>query len=301
MPSPNIILAALARRTSRIKLAVLGNAIALRDHPLRVAEEVAMIDAISGGRVISGFVRGIGFEYYAQSLSPAKSMQRFREAHDLIVRAWTTREPFEWVSDNYEFRYVNTWPRCVQQPHPPIWVPGTGSRETMDWVAKRRYTYLSVYAPSAVIKTWFDGFRAGCEAAGYAPEPEQIGMLLPIYVAETDERAHQEARPHLEWLFHKGLRIRQKQYFPAGYLSEGSFRGMLSSGARPFGELTYSDLLELGYAVVGSAATVAEKLDQLRRDLGFGNLCALLQFGDMPHDRTVKNMELFATEVMPAL
>ncbi|MEI9963997.1 MAG: LLM class flavin-dependent oxidoreductase [Caulobacteraceae bacterium] len=300
MPSPNIVLAALARRTSTIGLGVLGNAIAIRDHPLRVAEEVAMLDAISGGRVISGFVRGIGFEYYAQSISPTKSLARFREAHDLIIKAWTTREPFQWVSDNYEFRYVNVWPRTVQQPHPPIWVPGTGSYETMKWVAEHRYNYLSVYAPSRVIKGWFDGFRRAAAECGYTPEPEQIGLSIPIYVAETDAKAHEEGRQHVEWLYRRGLKITQQLYFPAGYMTEKSWRGLVSAGAKQFFELSYEELLEQGYAIVGSPATVREKLKALESYLGFGNLCAVLQIGDMPFDRTIRSMELFASEVMPA-
>jgi alkanesulfonate monooxygenase SsuD/methylene tetrahydromethanopterin reductase-like flavin-dependent oxidoreductase (luciferase family) len=300
MPSPNIIVAALARRTRRIELCVLGNAIAIRDHPLRVAEEIAMLDNITSGRILSGMVRGIGFEYYAQSINPTKSSARFREAHDLIVKAWTTREPFQWVSDNYEFRYVNVWPRPVQQPHPPIWVPGTGSRETMKWVAAHRYHYLSVYAPSRVVKLWFDTFRAAAVECGYTPEPEEIGLLIPIYVGESDKRAREEAQPHLEWLFHKGLRITIELYMPPGYLSEGSMRGMLSSGAKPFHQLSYQELIDQGYAIVGGPATVREKLKQLESYLGFGNLCALLQFGDMPHERAVNNMERFASEIMPA-
>jgi alkanesulfonate monooxygenase SsuD/methylene tetrahydromethanopterin reductase-like flavin-dependent oxidoreductase (luciferase family) len=300
MPSPNIIIAALARRTSRVDLCVLGNAIALRDHPLRVAEEVAMLDNITGGRIISGIVRGIGYEYYAQSINPTKSAARFREAHDLIVKAWTTREPFQWISDNYEFRYVNIWPRPVQQPHPPIWVPGTGSRETMKWVAAHHYNYLSVYAPSRVIKMWFDTFRAAAAECGYTPKPEQIGLLIPIYVGENDSRAHEEARQHLEWLFQKGLRVTLELIYPPGYMSEGSFRGLLSSGAKPYWELTYPELIDQGYAIVGGPASVREKLKHLQSYLGFGNLCSLLQFGDMPHDRAVGNMERFATEVMPA-
>src|SRR5262249_3863696 len=155
MPSPNIVIGALARRTTRIPLCALGNAIAVRDHPLRVAEEIAMLDNITDGRIISGFVRGIGFECFAQSINPTRSMARFREARDLIIKACESGEPFQWTSNNYEFRYVNVWPRPVQDPHPPIWVPGTGSVETMKWVAEHRYNYLSVYAPTRVIKSWF--------------------------------------------------------------------------------------------------------------------------------------------------
>jgi alkanesulfonate monooxygenase SsuD/methylene tetrahydromethanopterin reductase-like flavin-dependent oxidoreductase (luciferase family) len=170
----------------------------------------------------------------------------------------------------------------------------------MQWVAERRYDYLSVYAPSRVIKIWFDMFRAAAAACGYTPPEEKIGLLLPIYVAQSDQRAHDEARPHLEWLFHRGLKITPELYFPPGYLSDGSFRGLLSSGMKPFHLLSYDELLDLGHAIVGSPTTVRDKLKAMKAYLGFGNLCALLQFGDMPHSRAINNMELFASEVMPA-
>jgi alkanesulfonate monooxygenase SsuD/methylene tetrahydromethanopterin reductase-like flavin-dependent oxidoreductase (luciferase family) len=300
MPGPNLIAASLARRTERMKIAIVGNGIPLRDHPLRVAEEVAMIDCISGGRVISGFVRGIGMEYFGMGLDPTRSRDRFLEAHDLIIKAWTEPGPFEWVSHNYEFRYVNPWPRVYQQPHPPIWIPAFGSTETMHWVAEKRYTYLSVYAPTRLIKRWFDQVREATLANGYEAPPEMIGLLLPIYVADTDEIARKEATQYLYWLFHKGLKVKFQHQFPPGYLTAGSMRGLLSAGMKAFGDLDFDDMIEAGHAIVGSPDTVREKLAEMQDHLGFGTLCALLQFGDMPHDKTVHNMELFAREVMPA-
>jgi alkanesulfonate monooxygenase SsuD/methylene tetrahydromethanopterin reductase-like flavin-dependent oxidoreductase (luciferase family) len=244
-------------------------------------------------------VRGIGFECFNQSLNPTKSRDRFLEAHDLIVKAWTTRDVFEWHSPNYHFRYVNVWPRPFQVPHPPIWVPGTGSRETMKWVAERRYTYMSVYAPARVIKRWFDGFRGSAEEVGYEPKPEQIGLLLPIYVAETDDKALTVGRRHIEWLFHRAMKITNEFYFPPGYMSAGSWRGMLTAGLKPFSQIPFDELLSERFVIAGSPTTVAEKLNDLREELGFGNLCALLHIGDMDHEETIHNLELFAGEVMP--
>src|SRR5438270_7554526 len=113
MPAPNIIAATLARRTSNAKIAILGNCIPLRDHPLRVAEEVAMLDVITGGRIISGFVRGLGVEQFTFGLSPFHSRERFFEAHDLIIKAWTEPGPFEWYGKHYKFPHVNVWPRPI--------------------------------------------------------------------------------------------------------------------------------------------------------------------------------------------
>ena len=126
MPSPNLMAAALTRRTSNARIMVLGNAIGIRGNPLRVAEEIAMLDLLSGGRVDSGFVRGIGWEYFAHSINPVKSRARFDEAHDLIVKAWTSPEMFSWYGANYEYRYVNIWPRPVQRPHRRSTYPGLG-------------------------------------------------------------------------------------------------------------------------------------------------------------------------------
>ena len=159
MPSPNLMAAALTRRTSQARIMVLGNAIGIRGNPLRVAEEIAMLDLMSGGRVDSGFVRGIGWEYFAHSINPTKSRSRFDEAHDLIVKAWTSEEMFSWYGANYEYRYVNIWPRPVQSPHPPVYIPGAGSTETMKFCALHRYTYMSVYAPTRIVRRWFDGYR----------------------------------------------------------------------------------------------------------------------------------------------
>ncbi|HEY7968074.1 MAG TPA: LLM class flavin-dependent oxidoreductase [Solirubrobacteraceae bacterium] len=301
MPSPNIMAAALARRTSNARLMVLGNAIGIRGNPLRVAEEIAMLDHLSRGRVVSGFVRGIGWEYFAHSVNPTRSRARFEEAHDLIIKAWTTREPFQWISPNYEFRYVNVWPRPLQQPHPPIYIPGAGSTETMRWVAQRGYSYMSVYAPSTLTKRWFDGYRSASEEAGIDPDPEKIVFSVPLYVAETDEQAHAEARGPVEWLFHKGLKQGFEIIFPPGYMTPGSMRGMLSSGFAGFENMTYEDLLREHIVIAGSPDSVGETIARLRDSLGFGAMNVLMCIGDMPHERVISSMDLFASRVMPAL
>jgi alkanesulfonate monooxygenase SsuD/methylene tetrahydromethanopterin reductase-like flavin-dependent oxidoreductase (luciferase family) len=208
---------------------------------------------------------------------------------------------FQWISPNYEFRYVNIWPRPFQDPHPPIYIPGAGSTETMRFVAEKRYTYMSVYAPTRVVRHWFDGYRQAAESFGYAPEPEKIGLSIPIYVAETDEKAHREGRQHLMWLFHKGLKQGPELMFPPGYLSSSSMRGLLMAGTKPFPQLSYEELLAEGYAVVGSPESVAARLTELHGELGFGQIIGLLALGDISHDETARSMELFAGSVIPEL
>ena len=180
MPAPNIMAAALARRTSRAKIAILGNAICLRNHPLRVAEEVAMLDVITKGRIISGFVRGVGDEYTAFSMDPTTSRDRFYEAHDLIVQAWTEPGPFAFNGRHYQFRYVNPWPRPYQQPHPPIWLPSSGSPETIEFAAERRYPYMQVFSPLKTVKRILGEYKEQAEMFGYEASPDALGVSLPV-------------------------------------------------------------------------------------------------------------------------
>lgn len=241
MPCPDVMAALIVRETKRMKIAIIGNALPLRDHPLRVAEEIAVLDCVSGGRIISGFVRGIGVEYFTFGSDPTRSRERFNEAHDLIIKAWTAEEPFEWISKNYRFRYVNVWPRCIQEPHPPIWVPGFGSPETFDWVAKHRYTFMSVYAPTALQKSWLDGVRAAANRYGYEADPSQLGALFPVHVADTDAEAHAAAEKHIHWLFNKGLKHKLEYLYPPGYMSMGGMKAAMLSGLKPFHEYSYKE------------------------------------------------------------
>ena len=212
MPSPIVTASALARRTTRVKLAIVGSAFGIREHPLTLAEEHAMIDCISGGRLISGMVRGIGCEYYSMGANPAFSHDRFHEAHDLVIRAWTEEGPFAFEGEHYHFEYVNLWPRPYQQPHPPIWCPSQGSTETIEWTAHpdRKYTYLQTYSPFRAVTRFMDAYRAKAREYGYEASPDQLGWLVPIYVAETDEQARDEAQAP-----YRGLR-QQVSAQPAG-------------------------------------------------------------------------------------
>jgi alkanesulfonate monooxygenase SsuD/methylene tetrahydromethanopterin reductase-like flavin-dependent oxidoreductase (luciferase family) len=299
MPSPNIMAAALARRTSRSQILVLGNAIPLRGNPLRVAEEIAMLDHLTRGRLVSGFVRGIGWEHFAHSVSPAESRSRFNEAHDLIKKAWTTEGPFEWIGQHYEYRYVNIWPRPLQSPHPPIAVPGAGSPETMRWVAENRYVYTSVYAPIRIVKTWFDGYRKAAAELGYEPEPEKLAFATPLYIGESDAAAYREAKQHVEWLFHRGLRQGVELISPPGYVSANALRSMLAAGQKGFSGLSYDELIEQGMVIVGGPDTVRNRIGELRDQLGFGQMTLMIPIGDMSAEATRRNTELFATEVIP--
>jgi alkanesulfonate monooxygenase SsuD/methylene tetrahydromethanopterin reductase-like flavin-dependent oxidoreductase (luciferase family) len=293
----------LARRT-RGTLAVLGRALPLVNNPLVIAEEFSIIDNITGGRLIAGFVRGIGAEYHSWNVNPAFSHERFSEAHDLIVRAWTETGPFHWRGKHYDFRYVNTWPRPYQQPHPPIWIPSQGSRETIVWAAaaERKYTYLQTYSPVAAVKKFLDMYREEANKAGYTATPEQLGWMAPVYVGATDASARAEAKPHIEAFANKFLRMKAEMVRPPGYLSLASAGAVLDAkSSQTGGDRSIDQLIESGQFICGSAATVRDRLAEHERTLGLGHFLALLQFGTLPHDATMQNIERFAREVIPQL
>jgi len=303
MPSPIVTASALARRTKRAKIAILGSALPLRAHPLTVAEEHAMIDVISGGRLISGFVRGIGAEYHTFGVNPTFSHDRFHEAHDLIVRAWTEVGPFAFQGRHYNVQYVNLWPRPLQKPHPPIWIPSQGSKETIDWAAHpdRRYTYLQTFSPAKVVQRYLNLYRDTCKGFGYDAEDRQLGWAVPVYVAETDETARREAKPHFEAFRNVFVKMPIEMLLPPGYTSRESLKNVMKAKAEMFGDITIEKAIDLGLFVCGSAATVRSAFENYWKDMRFGNLLVLCQFGTLPADLTRTNMELFAREVIPAV
>jgi alkanesulfonate monooxygenase SsuD/methylene tetrahydromethanopterin reductase-like flavin-dependent oxidoreductase (luciferase family) len=306
MPAPNLIASALIQRTKKVQIAVLGRALPLVSNPINIAEEFAMLDVLSKGRLIAGFVRGIGAEYHSTGVNPAFSHERFHEAHDLIVKAWTTPGPFEFEGDHFRLRYVNLWPRPYQKPHPPVWIPSMGSRETVVWASapERKYPFMVTFSPESAVVRYHNMYREAAHAHGYTASGGQLGWATPIYVAESDQQARDEAKAGIESLFNNFLSMPWEMLLPPGYTSNTSLKATLklrpALGGRPR-QQTIDELIASGTIVVGSPTTVREKIARVRDQTGFDILIALLQFGVLPDDLARRNMEMFAGEVMPKL
>ena len=303
MPSPVVMASALARRTKRVKIAILGSALPLREHPITVAEEHAMIDVITGGRLISGFVRGIGAEYHTFGINPTISHDRFHEAHDLIVQAWTRPGPFSFSGKHYNVEYVNLWPRPFQNPHPPIWVPSQGSKETIDWTSHpdRRYTYLQTFSPAKVVEKYLKSYRDTAEAYGYEAADSQLGWAVPVYVADTDAQARAEAKQHFELFRNRLLKMPVEMLLPPGYTSRDSLKNLMKAKASLSQDLTIDVAIDMGMLVCGAPNTVRQMLEDHWKSMRFGNLLTMMHFGTLPADLTRRNMELFAQHVLPHL
>ncbi|HTI80661.1 MAG TPA: LLM class flavin-dependent oxidoreductase [Acetobacteraceae bacterium] len=312
MPSPNLIASSLARRTTDTAICVMGNSLALYNPPTRVAEEFAMIDCISGGRLIAGFPVGTPMDTcYAYGQNPSQLRERYHEAHDLIMRAWTEVDTFAFNGRFNQQRYVNIWPRPIQRPHPPIWIPGGGSIETWQWCAERDYvySYLSYYGHK-VGQATMDGFWKEMSRLDKDRNPYRAGFAQTVAVAESREQAMELYTEAAEYFFGRCLHIDPRFVAPPGYTTEATTRvGLQSQVAKA---AAYSDkfkllptkmpdLVENGYIVLGSPDDVIQQIEELANNLNVGNLMLLLQFGNMGKDLTKYNTKLFAERVMPKL
>jgi len=314
MPSPNLIAASLARRTRDAALVVMGNSLALYNPPVRVAEEMAMLDCISGGRLVAGFPVGTPMDTcFAYGQNPSQLRQRYHEAHDLIVKAWTEPEPFAWNGRFHKLRYVNVWPRPLQKPHPPIWIPGGGSVETWRWCAERDYVYSYLsYFGYKLGKATMQGFWQEMARLGKEPNPYRAGFLQFVGVAESRAEAMELYRGPAEYFYGRCLHVDARYAAPPGYSSEATLRARVQSQVVQAAQLVsserqasagprFEDIVEQGYVIIGSPDEVADQLRQVATDLRVGQLMLLLQFGDMDRQLTMHNSELFAKRVMPQL
>jgi alkanesulfonate monooxygenase SsuD/methylene tetrahydromethanopterin reductase-like flavin-dependent oxidoreductase (luciferase family) len=306
MPAPNLIASALIQRTKSVKIAILGRALPLVNNPMTIAEEFAMLDNLSRGRIITGFVRGIGTEYHATGINPSFSHERYQEAHDLIVAAWTRPGPFHFEGEHYNLRYVNLWPRPYQTPHPPIWIPSQGSSETIRWAAdpSRKYPFLVTFSAEDLVVRYLTMYREQAREFGYEASGDQLGWASPIYVADTDERAREEAKAGVEALFNDYLHNPWEMLLPPGYMSLSSMKRTMQMrkaiGTRT-GRISVDELMQSGTVVVGSPRTVRERIERMRERTGLNIVICMLQFGTLSNELTQRNMELFAAEVMPHL
>jgi alkanesulfonate monooxygenase SsuD/methylene tetrahydromethanopterin reductase-like flavin-dependent oxidoreductase (luciferase family) len=311
MPSPNLIASALARRTSDVALCVMGNSLALYNPPTRVAEEFAMIDVISGGRLIAGFPVGTPMDTcFAYGQNPSMLRERYHEAHRLVLRAWTEQDTFAFNGRFNQQRYVNIWPRPVQKPHPPIWIPGGGSVETWQWCAEMDhvYAYLSYFGYKAGQVT-MSGFWDEMARLGKDRNPYRAGFLQFVGVAETREEAYRLYREPAEYFYGRCLHVDPRFAGAPGYTSEATQRagvvGQVAQVARMrrFDTLAreMDAIVDKGYVIIGSPDEVAEQLTEVATDLNVGHLMLLMQFGNMGKDLAMYNTKLFAEKVMPQL
>jgi len=292
-PNPMVLAGALTQIVQRAKIAVLGPTIPILN-PVRVAEEFAMLDAMTGGRVIAGMMRGTPNEYVTYNINPSESRARFAEALEIIRRAWTEPQPFGWQGRYYQYRTISIWPRPVQQPHPPIYMSGS-SPEAGEYAAKNRIGLGFAFTTVPMAKTAVRHFRAQARLAGWEPAPDDVMYRVAFHVAPSDDEAFADmsAQPPRVSLTNSNAAITaavaETDYYGRDFETQSS-----RNATRDL-----RDRIEQGQILVGSPDTVVQQIRRIRDELGCGILdCVLaVQLGD----KSLRSIELFGTRVLPQI
>ncbi len=296
-------LAILARQSKKGRLLILGNPVANRGDPVRIAEEMAMIDVISRGRLEAGFVRGVPYEIPAANTNPTQTLERVWEGIDLVTRAWTSHdEPFNYEGRFFHRRIVNVWPRPWQQPHPMIWVTGSSDLPNIRKVASHGFTFATFLQPHQKVKEMFDAYRGAYKDTGL-PGGGGVAYMPLVFVADNEKEAEEGAR-ELTWY----LYVKSEPQFrnPPGYVDvstnvqalKGAFAGR-SEAMRARG---MEFLREEGIMCYGTPDQVVKQIKTLYEKVGgFDHLLMMMQAGYMGNKRTISNIRMFAKEVMPQI
>ena len=230
---------------------------------------------------------------------------------DFPIR-WTERDTFAFNGRYNQQRYVNIWPRPVQKPHPPVWLPGGGSIETWQWCAKMDYVYAYLsYFGYKDGRATMPGFWDEMARLGKDRNPYRAGFLQFVGVAESRDKAMELSRAPAAYFYGRGLRVDPRWAMPPGSITEATQRAGVqgqtgraaSLQARQEARATtrMEDIVERGYVIIGSPDEIVEQLTTVATDLNVGHLMMLLQFGSMGKELAKYNTKLFSEKVMPRL
>ena len=303
----NLEAAILARLTNRAKIVLLGNILPIWDDPLWLVEQLAIIDIISEGRLVSGWVRGTGRESVSHNSPPADNWERFQEAHEFIIKAWTTPGPFRWEGKHYQYRYVNPWARPYQKPHPPIWLPGVVSTNSLMWAAKNRYPYVMLATSMEPTKQSFQLYLDTAAELGYEAGTQNLGYLWKVHVDETEELADEVGRKFVQGPSNPFLAgnegtdntavnnlpgLTSRRRLLPTQASVTTARGGSSSG-RPYEEQIAD------YTIIsGTPKTVIPKIRHVLEYLRPGSVCFWDGDGAMTHEDQMRSLRLMGEEVI---
>jgi alkanesulfonate monooxygenase SsuD/methylene tetrahydromethanopterin reductase-like flavin-dependent oxidoreductase (luciferase family) len=313
-PSPNLLAASLASSTENAAILIIGDSLALYNPPTRVAEEMAYLDCVSGGRLIAGFVFGTPMDsVFAYGNPPIELRDRFHEARKLIERAWKEKEPFSFNGKYNQLRYVNLWPKPVQE-RPPIWVPGSGSLETWDLVIDENYCYGHLsFSGLHSAKPMVDAYWEYVDKRGGDMNPHRMAFTQLVCVANTDKEAEEKYYDAVRYFYRMntldpgftaapGYTTVRSQQAMAEHVKQGA------GGLKPEdriraanGQMSFWEYDELGYIIAGTPERVEQRIRALAKDLRIGQLIACAHMGDLAEDVASMNTYLMGTQVIPKL
>jgi len=282
IPNPAGFLSAAAARTSTIRL---GSAISILPlhHAVQIAEDYAMVDAISGGRLEFGIGLGnTAIDFQVFGVDREESRARFEESIEIILKAWTRDR---WSHDGafWQMQDVSVFPRPVQQPHPPIWVAGV-SPESLGWAGRHGCNIMTVahsFPPEAYVPG-IAAWRAGIEETGSDPRNFHCKLHLRVWVDEDSERARTVAEAAIAQYEHVATVGRERRI------------------PKPPGPYDWAGMLASGRNAYGTPEECIRAIQNTLRNYEFDILSTTFNYGGIPHDQVMAAMRLFAREVMPA-
>jgi alkanesulfonate monooxygenase SsuD/methylene tetrahydromethanopterin reductase-like flavin-dependent oxidoreductase (luciferase family) len=305
-PAAPLMLAALARLTTRARLLILGNPIANRRQPIRVAEEMAMVDVLSKGRLEAGFVRGVPYEISPANSNPVRMNERFWEALELIVKAWTNHDgPFSHEGRFFHHRNINIWPRQWQDPHPPVWVSTTSTGGAYE-VGQHGFIQATFLTGWDSTKKIYESYRKGWRDAGRGNDipNNRLAYAALVYVGETEREAHEGAEKLLWYV--TANKVAPQYANPPGYVPVAANVAMMRGAEHPLSAFAKGASVEA--AIRGGfmfAGTPEQVYQQIKRHYsyvgGYGHILNMGQAGFLEHDDTVKGIRNFARLVYPRL
>ncbi|MGH7153294.1 MAG: LLM class flavin-dependent oxidoreductase [Acetobacteraceae bacterium] len=282
-PSPSVWLSAVAQRTRRLRFGPLVYTLPLY-HPLRLVDEICMLDQLSGGRLLLGVGRGISpieFGYWGLDAEAAPAM--YQEALQVVLAGLGTRE-LSFAGQYYNYQRVPIELEPVQRPHPPLWY-GIGRADGVPWAARHRVNVVA-NLPPATMRGISDRYRAEWAALGNPAETLPfIGVSRHVVVAGTDREALEIARPAYRMWRESFLKLWLKH-------------GKLPNPQAIFPP-EFDDAEATGRAVAGSSGKVREFLRRVVEESGINYLLCRFAFGDLPTEAALGSVALFAREVMP--
>ena len=295
VPSPNVMLAHLAARTQHLRLGAMVYALPFY-HPLRLAEELAMLDHLTHGRLNVGVGSGVQREYGPYNLDVAEARPRYYEAIEVLHKAFT-HERFTHEGQYYRIVDGSLAPRPVQQPYPPLWVAAS-SAASVEWCAQRGLPVAQNWTRLAEAAQAAASYRAVAAQAAERWGTPAMRQFRVCYVADTTERAFAEAEPNLYRFFQLFSRSEDPHYTTP---SPEGWHHQTGIALRRLGPQTFADLDADDLIIVGDPARVREKLLRLRAETGMDGFVGIFAFGRLSHEQVSHSLRLFAEEVMPAL
>jgi alkanesulfonate monooxygenase SsuD/methylene tetrahydromethanopterin reductase-like flavin-dependent oxidoreductase (luciferase family) len=293
MPSPNLILAAAALSTNRIRIGTMVNILPYRN-PLLVAEEAAMLDVLTNGRLDMGIGRGLKpLEFDAFCVPQARSREMFLESLAIIKRVWAD-ENFEFAGKYFKVnKQTPLSPPMVQKPHPPLLISAQ-SEESLRFAAENDLPFAQIDALIEDCERDQRYYREIQVANGHAPS-DRLFITREVYVAETDEQARREAYPYL--VNYWELWGRYTQFALEGRMPDEY--DLWRKRAPMLYAMKFDELVERGLVMIGSPETVARGIIEHQKRLDLFALASVFKFGAMPYDMLINSMRAFSSEVMP--